>query len=80
MFSRRRKSLKVLMSHPGIALTRAQLLDLALGDDFGGYERTIDVHVRNLRRKLEPDPSDPQYILTVFGVGYKFVDSASVVD
>jgi two-component system alkaline phosphatase synthesis response regulator PhoP len=67
--------LEALMTHRGVALTRAQLLDLALGDSFGGYERTIDVHVRNLRRKLELDSSDPEYILTVFGVGYKFVDS-----
>jgi two-component system alkaline phosphatase synthesis response regulator PhoP len=70
--------LEALMCHRGIALTRAQLLDLALGDSLNVYERTIDVHVRNLRRKLEPDPSDPLYILTVFGVGYKFVDSETV--
>jgi DNA-binding response OmpR family regulator len=67
--------LEALMTHRGIALTRTRLLDLALGDSFGGYERTIDVHIRNLRRKLEPDPSNPRYILTVFGVGYKFADS-----
>ncbi len=66
--------LETLMQHQGNPLTRAQLLDLALGDDFGGYERTIDVHVRNLRRKIESDPSQPRYILTVFGVGYKFAD------
>jgi DNA-binding response OmpR family regulator len=66
--------LETLMTHQGSPLTRAQLLDLALGDSFGGYERTIDVHIRNLRRKLEPDPSNPRYILTVFGVGYKFAD------
>jgi two-component system alkaline phosphatase synthesis response regulator PhoP len=70
-----RAILETLMSHRGIVLTRTQLLDLALGDEFGGYERTIDVHIRNLRRKLEPDPANPAYILTVFGVGYKFVDS-----
>ena len=66
--------LETLMTHQGSPLTRAQLLDLALGDSFGGYERTIDVHIRNLRRKLEPDPSNPRYLLTVFGVGYKFAD------
>ncbi len=66
--------LETLMMHQGNPLTRAQLLDLALGDDFGGYERTIDVHVRNLRRKIETDPSKPRYILTVFGLGYKFAD------
>jgi DNA-binding response OmpR family regulator len=69
--------LETLMTHQGKPLTRAQLLDLALGDNFGGYERTVDVHVRNLRRKLEADPSNPRYILTVFGVGYKFADRAN---
>lgn len=69
--------LEALMTYRGSPLTRAQLLDLALGDSFGGYERTIDVHIRNLRRKLEPDPSNPRYILTVFGVGYKFAEGGS---
>ena len=67
--------LKTLILHRGMALTRGQLLDLALGDRLNVYERTIDVHIRNLRRKLEPDPSQPTYLLTVFGVGYKFTDS-----
>jgi DNA-binding response OmpR family regulator len=67
--------LEALMTHRGVALTRAQLLDLALGDSLNIYERTIDVHIRNLRRKLERDPSNPGYILTVFGVGYKFAES-----
>jgi DNA-binding response OmpR family regulator len=66
--------LAALMTHRGVALTRAQLLDLALGDSLNIYERTIDVHIRNLRRKLERDPSKPRYILTVFGVGYKFAE------
>jgi two-component system alkaline phosphatase synthesis response regulator PhoP len=66
--------LGILMSNNGIALTRAQLLDLALGDNVNVYERTIDVHIRNLRRKLEPDPTQPEYILTVYGVGYKFTE------
>jgi DNA-binding response OmpR family regulator len=66
--------LATLMSHPGTALTRGQLLDQALGESVHVYERTIDVHVRNLRRKLEPDPAEPQHILTVFGVGYKFAE------
>jgi len=67
--------LEALMAHKGVALTRTQLLDLALGDKLNVYERTIDVHIRNLRRKLEPDPAAPIYILTVFGVGYKFSES-----
>jgi two-component system OmpR family response regulator len=63
--------LKVLAENPGRVYTRMQLLDLLQGDSFEGYERTIDSHVKNLRKKIEPDPEHPQYILTVYGVGYK---------
>lgn len=66
--------LVTLMRHQGMPLTRAQLMDLALGETYVGYERTIDVHVRNLRRKIEPDPSNPTYVETVFGVGYRFAE------
>jgi two-component system, OmpR family, alkaline phosphatase synthesis response regulator PhoP len=69
--------LTVLMQNPGRAFTRLQLLDQVQGEAFEGYERTIDAHVKNLRQKIERDPKSPQYILTVFGVGYKFVDDAS---
>jgi DNA-binding response OmpR family regulator len=48
------------------------LLDKVFGCQFEGFERTIDVHVKNLRKKIEPDPKEPTYIKTVFGVGYKF--------
>jgi DNA-binding response OmpR family regulator len=61
-----------LARRPGRVFTRAHLLEEALGDAYGGYERTIDSHIRNLRRKLGDDPADPQFILTVYGVGYKF--------
>ena len=64
--------LTVLMSAPGQVFTRAQLLERLRGDLFENVERTVDVHIRNLRAKLEPDPSQPIYILTVFGVGYRF--------
>ncbi len=57
---------------PGRAWTRAQILDQVFGEAYEGYERTVDVHVKNLRRKLETDPQTPSYIQTVFGVGYKF--------
>ena len=70
-------SLAVLMQNPGRAFTRLQLLDQVQGEAFEGYERTIDAHVKNLRQKIERDPKSPQYILTVFGVGYKFVDDES---
>ncbi|EFO81603.1 two component transcriptional regulator [Oscillochloris trichoides DG-6] len=67
--------LLALMRNPGRPLSRAQLLDAAQGDAFEGYERTIDAHIKNLRRKIEADPANPRRILTVFGVGYKFVDA-----
>jgi DNA-binding response OmpR family regulator len=69
--------LAVLMQNPGRAFTRLQLLDQVQGEAFEGYERTIDAHVKNLRQKIERDPKNPQYILTVFGVGYKFADDES---
>ena len=64
--------LAVLARQPGRILTRAQLLDAVRGVAFESYERAIDAHIKNLRKKIEPDPRDPQYILTVYGVGYKF--------
>jgi DNA-binding response OmpR family regulator len=66
--------LAALMERPGRVMSRLELLESAQGDAYEGYERTVDVHVKNLRRKLEPDPKDPRYILTVFGVGYKFAE------
>ena len=63
--------LRVLMSHPGKAIAREMLLEQVWGDDFFGEQRTLDVHIRWLREKLEVDPSNPEYILTVRGVGYK---------
>jgi two-component system alkaline phosphatase synthesis response regulator PhoP len=67
------KLLGVLAKEPGRVFTRAGLIEEALGYDFEGFDRTIDVHILNLRRKLEPDPIHPRYIKTVYGVGYKFV-------
>lgn len=64
--------LAVLAREPGRVFTRLQLLDAAQGDAFEGYERTVDAHIKNLRAKLERDPRQPDYVLTVFGVGYKF--------
>ncbi len=64
--------LETLMRHPGIPYTRERLINEALGYDYAGLERTIDVHIRNLRRKLESDVQSPQYLMTVFGVGYRF--------
>ena len=64
--------LATLMFTPGRAYSRMDLLDLLQGNAFEGYERTIDVHVRNLRSKIEADPSNPRYIETVYGIGYRF--------
>lgn len=64
--------LEVLAGEPGRAFTRMELLDRVLGYDFEGFERTVDVHVKNLRQKIEPHPRQPTYIQTVYGVGYKF--------
>jgi DNA-binding response OmpR family regulator len=66
--------LVALARQPGRILTRAQLLDAVRGIAFESYERAIDAHIKNLRRKIEPDPHDPRYVLTVYGVGYKMTD------
>lgn len=68
--------LKTLMSQPGIPFTRERLIAEALGYDYAGYERTVDVHIRNLRRKIERDPQNPSFVLTVFGIGYRFAEAA----
>jgi DNA-binding response OmpR family regulator len=64
--------LEVMAEDPGRAFSRLDLLDRVFGYDFGGFERTVDVHVKNLRKKIEPDSKHPIYINTVYGVGYRF--------
>jgi two-component system alkaline phosphatase synthesis response regulator PhoP len=59
---------------PGRVFTRAQLLDAVRGVAFESYERAIDAHIKNIRKKVEPDPHSPRYVLTVFGVGYRFAE------
>ena len=63
--------LSVMARHPGRVFSRGQLLDRLQRDDYEGYERTIDSHVKNLRKKLAPDAGQPQYITTVHGIGYR---------
>ena len=63
--------LAVMARNPGRPFTRAQLMDLVYDVAYAGYDRAIDSHIKNLRRKIEPDPRDPRYVLTVYGVGYK---------
>ena len=69
--------LATLARRPGRIFTRGQLLDEVRGVTFESYERAIDTHIKNLRRKIEPDPRQPRYILTVYGVGYRFTDEAT---
>jgi DNA-binding response OmpR family regulator len=69
--------LSTLMSAPGRAFSRLDLLESIQGDAFDGYQRTIDVHVRNLRTKIETDPSHPRYVESVYGVGYRFAADPS---
>jgi two-component system, OmpR family, alkaline phosphatase synthesis response regulator PhoP len=66
------KLLGVLIREPNRVFSRAQLIEKVLGYDFDGFDRTIDVHILNLRRKLEPDATHPKFIKTVYGSGYKF--------
>jgi two-component system alkaline phosphatase synthesis response regulator PhoP len=67
--------LVVLARAPGRVFSRMELLDRVQGVAFEGYERTVDVHVKNLRKKIEPDPRHPTHILTVYGAGYRFVEA-----
>jgi DNA-binding response OmpR family regulator len=64
--------LALLAQHPGQTFSREQLLSSLHGIAYEGYDRSIDAHIKNLRRKLEVDGANPQYIQTVYGVGYKF--------
>lgn len=68
------KVLEVLVSNPGQVLTREQLIEKAFGYEYDGFDRTIDTHIKNIRQKLEDNPKAPAYILTVYGMGYKFGD------
>ena len=62
----------VKSKYPGKVFTRAELVEFALGDEFDGYDRAVDNHIKNLRQKIEDDSRNPVYVLTVHGLGYKF--------
>jgi DNA-binding response OmpR family regulator len=64
--------LLTLVKYPKKTFTREELVNMALGEDFDGFDRTVDTHVKNLRQKIEDDPKAPKYLLTVHGVGYRF--------
>ncbi len=68
--------LKIMAQHPGRVYSRMKLLDEAQGDSYEGYERTIDSHIKNLRKKIELDPNHPKRIITVYGVGYKLQENS----
>jgi DNA-binding response OmpR family regulator len=67
------KILQVLAERPQVVMSRLQLVNQVQGYDFEGYERTVDAHVKNLRQKVEADPRRPEFIKTVYGLGYKFI-------
>jgi two-component system alkaline phosphatase synthesis response regulator PhoP len=69
--------LATLARHPGQTFSRERLLERIHGVAYDGYDRSIDAHIKNLRRKIEHDPANPEYVLTVYGVGYKFMDRAA---
>jgi len=68
--------LEIMIKQPGRVFSRLELLELAFGYDYQGFERTVDVHMMNLRKKIESDPANPRYVQTVYGVGYKFDNGA----
>jgi DNA-binding response OmpR family regulator len=63
--------LTALVRYPRKVFTREELITIVMGDEFDGYDRTIDSHIKNLRQKIENDPKKPVYIVTVHGIGYK---------
>jgi two-component system alkaline phosphatase synthesis response regulator PhoP len=69
--------LTIMAREPGRPFTRTQLIEMAYDVSYAGFDRTIDAHIKNLRRKIEPDPRSPRRILTIYGVGYRFAESAS---
>jgi DNA-binding response OmpR family regulator len=70
--------LSTLCQQPGRVFTRLELLEQVFGYDYQGFERTVDVHVMNLRKKIERDPANPRFVQTVYGIGYKFEDGIDV--
>ena len=64
---------ELLVKSPGRAFTREQIIEFALKDEYDGYDRNVDTYIKYLRQKIEPDPRSPRYIITIYGVGYKFV-------
>lgn len=72
------KILFTLAKYPQKTFTREELINLALGDDFDGFDRTVDTHIKNIRQKIEADPKSPVYLVTIHGIGYRFGGKASI--
>jgi len=72
--------LAILAREPGRPFTRTQLLELAYDVSYAGFDRTVDAHIKNLRRKIEADPRNPKYVQTIYGVGYKFAEDVETGD
>lgn len=70
--SKQYKILMTLLKYPNKTFTREELISTALGDDYDGYDRNVDTHIKNIRQKIETNPREPQYIVTVHGTGYRF--------
>lgn len=64
--------LLTMVKYPNKTFTREELISMALGDDFEGFDRTVDTHIKNIRQKIEDDPKEPKYLLTIHGIGYRF--------
>jgi len=65
------KILLTMVKYPNKTFTREELISMALGDDFEGFDRTVDTHIKNLRQKIEDDPKEPKYLITIHGIGYR---------
>ncbi len=66
------KLLVTMVKYPDKTFTRDELISLVMGEDFNGYDRTIDSHIKNIRQKIESDPKNPEYVMTIHGIGYRF--------
>lgn len=73
------KILSILLTNPEQVFSREQLVEKALGMDYEGFDRTIDTHIKNIRHKIEDNPKEPKYIVTVYGMGYKFISNPDEV-
>ncbi|PRR76619.1 response regulator transcription factor [Clostridium thermopalmarium] len=73
------KILTALLTNPGQVFSREQLVEKAFGIDYEGFDRTIDTHIKNIRHKIEDNPKEPKYIITIYGMGYKFIPSPTEV-